>query len=91
MYRHKVNKVQSILLPKDKFHNKTAAKHHIEKMGYNAHFKEEPDETLNFYRFRQHKPIAGSNYRNIKMDGVEAIIETPKTMVGMNGAGTWQP
>jgi len=71
------------------------AKHHIEKLGYNAHFKESPDVTDNFYRFRQKNPTGGDTYKTIPIgrQGDKAIIESSKIephVLGRDPA-TWGP
>jgi len=75
------------LLPKDKFRNERDAMNHIEKLGYNAHYKEKPDDKGNFYRFRQKAPSEKHDYRTIHMGkrGTEAIVETP--ILGKDGHG----
>lgn len=77
-------------MPKDQFLNERSAKHHIEQIGYNSHYKEHPDVTANYYRFRQKAPSEKADYRTIPLGykGTKAVIEKP--VIGGN-PNTWTP
>jgi hypothetical protein len=56
----------------------------------NAHYKEHPDITANYYRFRQKEPSNKADYRTVDFGkhGTKAVIEKP--VIGGN-PDTWSP
>jgi hypothetical protein len=46
-----IKQVQSVLVPRGHFRNAEEASLHVEKMGFDPHYKE-PHVTDNYYRFR---------------------------------------
>jgi hypothetical protein len=66
------DKVQSVLIPRDKF-TVTQARRWVREHGYEII---KIDITTNYYRFRQRDPIACMKYRTLRLpNGVKLVRE----------------